>query len=122
MAYVQTRPRIPPRKWARRVAIGYQKPTASVRLRARAPSLRREYPGRCDDCAADLKKKKVVNTGDVRPNQEKKYSPRAERPVVPIHRVGKFARFCTRQRIAHVAIWVERKTANKRCQLESNPM
>ena len=70
MACVQTRPRIPLRKWARRVRIGYQKPTVSVRLRARALSLRHEYQDRCDDCAGDLKKKKVVNTGDIRPNQE----------------------------------------------------
>ena len=71
MACVQTRPRIPPGKSARRVRVGCQKPTASVRLRARAPSLRREYQDRCDDCAGDFeKKKKVVNTDGIRPNQE----------------------------------------------------
>ena len=49
-----------------------------------------------------------------------KHTPRAERPVVPIHSVGEFARFGTRQRIAHVAIGVERKTTDGKCQLEPN--
>jgi hypothetical protein len=51
-----------------------------------------------------------------------KYLPRAKRPVIPIHGVGEFARFRTRQRIAQVAIGVERKTADKRSQFERNPI
>ena len=42
--------------------------------------------------------------------------------MIPIHGVGEFARFCARQRIAHVAIGVEREAADKRSQLVRNPM
>jgi hypothetical protein len=41
------------------------------------------------------------------------YLPRAERPVIPIHGVAEFARFRTRQRIAHIPIRVELKTADE---------
>ena len=57
------------------------------------------------------------------PNKSRvKHPPRAERPVVPIHGVGEFARFGTRQRIPHEAIGVEGKTVDGRCQPEPNQM
>jgi hypothetical protein len=41
-------------------------------------------------------------------------APRAERPMVPIHGVGEFARFGARQCVADVAIWVKCKSVNVR--------
>jgi hypothetical protein len=38
------------------------------------------------------------------------YVPSAERPVVPVHRIGKLARFGARQSVTQEAIRVERKS------------
>ena len=60
---------------------------------------------------------KKVSTGDAT-NSRVEYPPRAKRPVIPIYGIGEFTGFSTRKRIAHVAIGVERKTTDGKCQFE----
>ena len=68
---------------------------------------------------------KVVDAGDGRQGQEiffQKsmilYVPRAERPMVPVHRVGELARFGTSQCVAHVAVRVESESISRRAVVE----